>query len=99
MYSTSAVLVCGSVFKGDVVYLRDGAVGCVEKFWALHDDAISVQLSMFQPADGRNRWSTSAPTTRFVSVEDILDCVTYKRTGDVVLVIPPFKAYLPGVVV
>ena len=98
-YANEAVIHCGSVYAGDIVYLKNGTVGKVDKFWAVNDTAISVQLSLYQKSTGMDRWATGSPSSSFASVDDILDTVMYARVSNGIRIMPPFKAYLPGVVV
>ena len=95
-YSRRAVLRCGELRAGDLVYLSSDEVGEVVNFWS-HDGtaAIAAQLLVFQPsAVAHSRWCPKEATHRVTDAAGILDAVTWQRVGDEVRVILPFKMQL-----
>jgi hypothetical protein len=99
MKSTSAVLGCGSVHRDDIVYIKRGVVGKVVRFWGREGvDKLCVEVLLHRPASGRDRWTTTGDVD-MVSNDDVIDTCTWAPIrDDIIRVIPPFKAYLPGIV-
>ena len=97
--STTAVLACGSVHRDDIVYIKRGVVGKVVRFWGREGvDKLCVEVLLHRPASGRDRWTTTGDVD-MVSNDDVIDTCTWAPIrDDIIRVIPPFKAYLPGIV-
>ena len=87
---------CGSVRKGDVLYLKDGNVGRLGRLWALAGvEAVSAQIDLFQPVVGApGRWDASAPTQRVVDSKEIMDACIWAEMEGSIRVIAPFRALL-----
>ena len=90
-----AVLPCGSVQAGDLVWLSTNVVALVVAFWkAESGQHISVQVYVYTGLDRRGkRWRAGSRTTFFAS-----DCVVSALMhspidGITVFVIPPVYAY------
>lgn len=97
LHSTLALLPCGTVYKGDLVWTADGDVGHVNGFWTVRgSDHIVVGLSVYTPL-GNNRWDTRAAHAKAVDTEVLYDTVTYAPVdsiGNVVRVVPPTRSIL-----
>ncbi len=95
LQSRSAVLQCGVVMQGDVVYLNSGACGRVLAFWK-RDDHMFAQLDMYTQVNGvYMQWDTTRPKASFAYIDSIVDCVIWAvvRHG-VIRVLPPFAEAL-----
>ena len=94
-YSTGAILSCGSVRKGDVVYLSNDDVGEVSKFWGRSDSEVdSVQVFVFARTAHAHRYSAVAPVARIVAASHIVDACIWAALGETIRVIPPFQSHL-----
>lgn len=94
--SKEAVLSCGQVRCGDIVYLSTRAVGKVEAFFKCQDSLVA-QIDLYQYlAD--DRWTTSSPEVQFCSCADIVDCVVYSVMGESIFVIRPFRIQLDDLI-
>ena len=99
LHSTQAVLPCGTVFDGDLVWLGSlQTVGGVIGFWQPDGSTeIAVRLEMYESVGdpAHYRWDMSNKHIRTVSSADIFDTVSYLPLGgDVVRVVPPVRAFV-----
>ena len=95
-YSHKAVLHCGLLVKGDIVFATYPAsviVGVVKGFWQCND-AIVVHvdtLSPMNPGHDITLWSDRAPVAMFVQAAAIVDAVPWRRHApQVVRIIAPY---------
>lgn len=91
-----AVLPCGTVRHGDVVWTRSMDVGSVVCFWSApaHGAQFSVQLRVYTCSnDNRTQWATTDPHVRAVDSDDIVDALAWTplREG-LIRVIPPVRS-------
>jgi len=99
LVSTTAVLACGSVYRDDVVYLSRAVVGKVVRFWSKEGvDKMCVEVLVYRPAAGRDRWTSNGAVVDMIDTDDVVDTCTWAPVqGDIIRVIPPFRAYLPSI--
>lgn len=94
----SALLSCGEVDTGDVVYLTDHTIGKVLQFWQRHADdgaEIVVELEALprKTPGTTNVVFSSSRTTIFENAEAIIDaCPWIKACEESILVLEPFVA-------
>ena len=94
--ATGAVLPCGAVRAGDLVWLSTDVVAQVTSFWKADcADHTSVQVETYVCLDGRaTRWQPNSCTI-FVDSADVVSTLIYSRSDrDTVMLIPPATAYL-----
>ena len=93
--STQALLPCGTVFDGDLVWIgTTQTVGALIGFWQKDGSTdIAVSLQMYE-ANGLCHWRSSSGTCT-INSDDILDTVHYVPLGDdTVRVVPPVRAFV-----
>lgn len=92
--STEAVLECGHIHKGDVVYLKSSGIARVVCFWK----PVNVQIILAQVSDcvrvpSTEFCYTDSEQISFVDVDAICDAVIHRYRGDRIFrVILPFVA-------
>ena len=94
--ATGAVLPCGAVRAGDLVWLSTDVVAQVTSFWKADcADHTSVQVETYVCLDGRaTRWQPNSCTI-FVDSADVVSTLIYSRSDRyTVTLIPPATAYL-----
>lgn len=91
--SVQAVLHCGKLRKGDIVYATTAAtlVGRIDRFWELNGRFL-VCIESFRRHNNDSRfWSTVAPVVLFIAVNSIVDAVAWSEHDDgIIRIIPPF---------
>jgi hypothetical protein len=96
--SKQAVLPCGSIYAGDVLWLSDDRVGRLVRFWSECTTATLVaQISIYMPFHVYDHcWECSNPSTIVTSVDSIVDAVTWfaYSSSTLIRVIKPVFATL-----
>ena len=91
----NAVLSCGALKKGDVVYAITASrvVGRIQRFWE-YGSCICVPLESYRTHNNDSRcWSTVAPVIMFVGANSIVDAVPWRRhSDDIIRIVPPSVA-------
>ena len=79
--SSQAVLECGLIYTGDIVYAIGGVVARVVRFrkWPSAEH-IAIQCTIYENVDGGSY--RDGNRTSFVSVDSIVDVVTYRPLAD-----------------
>lgn len=93
--SKEAVLKCGLVRAGDLVYLYASVVGKVICFWKnAEHETISVQIECYTPLGDNNRYRICT-TTSIVDCDCVMDTLVYCECAqDEIYVIFPFRRTL-----
>jgi len=96
--SSIAILRCGEINAGDIVWLTSGVVGKVIRFWQSHgaDDTINVQIDGYRSSDASgHRFLESTPYAHFADASSIIDaCIWTRVSHGLIRVIVPFGAKL-----
>ena len=97
LHSIEAVLLCGPVKCGDIVWLRIGMVGRVLRFWQSEGlPHINVQISELARCNANEPeefYSDCVGASKFVDANDIIDaCMWAEKRHGVIKVIAPFGA-------
>ena len=93
--SVAAVLRCGQVRKGDLVYMRDNRVGQVLSFAEAHEQKL-VAVGMLRPC-GVDRWCTmdEMPVVEIYDCDEIVaPLIWYSPSADVIRIITPMVVRL-----
>ena len=89
-----ALLTCGSIRNGDIVYLCDGNLGKVVSFWAssLEVEAVVVFLQLYTPDPLRKYvWLTRPFVEHVVAARSIIDAVMWAHLEEITIrVVLPF---------
>ena len=97
-HSDDAVLKCGPVHRGDIIWLRIGIVGRVVRFWrSKGSPCINVQLDELTRCNANDpeEFSDRTGPPKFVDAESIVDaCMWIDKRSGVIKVIAPFEARL-----
>ena len=96
---TTAVLHCGEVVAGDIVYCQNGEAGRVIAFWQQGCEAIALEMAGLACVRGDTRWRGPNETARvFLPAGDVIDaCIHYtKSDGNICLCVPPSALHIPG---
>ena len=95
-FALSCVLECGEIFKDDIVWMRDGTVGAVVKFWekATEED-IMVEIANHPIASptSMNEFRQDNSVHSFHRAQDLFDaCSWFTISPGLIKVIQPFAA-------
>jgi len=89
--SSHAIIECGEVRKGDIIWMRDGRCGRIQSFVGLHDHIFADVVVFDSVTDNPAIFDERQSTQRFVDVSDIVDACTwfYNENHIVKVAIPP----------
>jgi len=88
--STSAVIHCGELHKGDVVAIRPNLVGEVAAFWQAQDESIVVEVLAYRASSDDHSFDVRNAATCFANVASIVaPCVWAKRRDGVIRAMLP----------
>ena len=94
--SSCAILRCGEINAGDIVWLTSGIVGKATYFWQQQsvDDQMIVQIDAYNPSDASGcRFTEANSYTHFASANTIVDaCIWIRVEHGLLRVIVPFGA-------
>ena len=93
--SKSALLSCGEIIAGDIVYLTDRSIGRVERFWQKHvsnDIVVELQALPSNPVNP-NVVNDTSNITIFETAEAIIDaCPWVRASANTLRVLEPFAS-------
>jgi hypothetical protein len=92
--ATKAMLLCGTVCKGDIVMLSDRRVASTQGFYAIGNgiDAHIVCIVRLHEGVGANRWKASHEPTVAVPSANVLQALSWYQAGDDIVVLPPLAS-------
>ena len=87
----SAMLLCGSVSKEDIIMMSDKTVGIVDGFYAITNEIDASIVCVVRPLDhvASNRWRASNRPAVAVPSADVLEALAWYPAGGDKCVLPP----------
>ena len=94
-FARSAILACGFVKHGDIVWCQDAQCCRVVAFYVATDDEMFVSVERLGSAGGLCTYHEKATTLDFIDVRSIVDAVVWYLDADgiIKIVIPPIAIY------
>jgi hypothetical protein len=87
-WSDVATFECGTIYRSDIVYLRNGSIAEVLDFWqASSSSEIVVRVAVYSKSSGLSWNILSTPS--FIQAEAIVEATCYYKTKDGKICVPP----------